>query len=78
MVLIVQGTKEEEEFFDWLAQKILGKHFGFFEQVNPFGKHLSYSCGHSSYVGTKGCDFFQTLIGGWSKKCLKQCDFPTL
>jgi hypothetical protein len=37
-----------------------------------FGKHLSYCYGHSLHVTSKGCDFFQTLIGGWVKNSLKQ------
>jgi hypothetical protein len=38
MVLVAQGTKEEEDSFIVLLRIFL------------FGKHFSYCCGHSSHV----------------------------
>ncbi len=63
MALVVQGTKEEEEFFYYLAQNLS------FWQTFPLLLWSFFTCCH------KGCNFFQTLIGGLLKESLKQIDF---
>ncbi len=63
MVLVAQGTKEEEEIFDCLVQKII------IWQAFLLLLWSFFTC------CCKGCDFFQTLINGWLKGSLKQIDF---
>jgi hypothetical protein len=63
MALVAQGTKEEEEFFDCLVQNLSFRQ-AFLLLIWSFFAYCR-----------KGCDFFQTLIGGWLKESLKQTYF---
>ncbi len=63
MALVARGTKEEEQFFYCLAQNLS------FWQTFLLLLWSLFACCH------KGCNFFQTLIGGLLKESLKQIDF---
>jgi hypothetical protein len=66
MVLVAWGTKEKEEFFNYLTQNLS------FWQTFLLLLWSFFACCH------KGCNFFQTLIGGLLKESLKQIDFEAL
>jgi hypothetical protein len=66
IALVAWGTKEKEKFFYYLTQN-LSFWQTFFLLLWSF-----FACCH------KGCNFFQTLIGGLLKESLKQIDFEAL
>jgi hypothetical protein len=63
MTLVAQGREEEEEFFDCLAENL-----SFWQAFLVLIWSFFACC-------CEGCDFFQTLIGGWLKESLKQTYF---
>lgn len=65
MAFVAQGTKKEEEFFYYFVQNL------FFWQTFLLLLWSLFAC------CCKGCNFFQTLIGGLLKESLKQTNFET-
>jgi hypothetical protein len=63
MALVAQGIEEKEEFFDCLTQNLS------FWQAFLLLIWSFFACCR------KGCDFFQSLIGGWLQESLKQTCF---